>query len=404
MGVRSLCLRCFRPQATCYCARVPRVDSSTHVVFLQHPRERRVAIGTARMAHLSLPNSELHVGLDFTGHARLTQLAAHPERVAVLFPGEEATPLEEARKNPPETLIVVDGTWPLARKLVKSNPLLAALPRIGFVPRRPSNYRIRAEPEDHCVSTIEAVVEVLGALEGRQEHFDALLGVFDFMVDTQLERQATRDGPARKRLYKLPWRPPLELRSIAEDFEHLVLLYAEANAHPQEAEVPSELVHLVAVRPSTGERLETVLAPRQPLARSTSLHVELSEEELLAGESVEAGLARFRDFLRPGDTLAVWTLFALDLLRRDGFPLPGSVNVRLACARALKHKTGGVEQAAEALGAPVPTLWARGRAGRRIVALEAVVQALARRGRATEPPARSSMASGHVLPERGGGD
>ena len=391
--MRNLCLRCLRPQATCYCARVPRVDSRTHVVFLQHPRERRVAIGTARMAHLSLPNSELHVGVDFTGHTRLAELAARPERVAVLFPGEEAIPLEQASQNPPETLIVVDGTWPLARKLVKSNPLLAGLPRIGFVPRRPSNYRIRAEPAEHCVSTIEAVVEVLGALESDPVRFDALLGAFTFMVDTQLERQSTREGPGRRRLYKSPWQPPLELRAIAEDFERLVLLYAEANAHPLEAGLPSELVHLVALRPATGERFEQVLAPRQPLARSTPLHVELSEEDLRAGVSLPEGLARFEAFVRPGDKLAVWTTFALELLRRDGFPVPEAVNVRLACARALKQKTGGVEQGAVQLEAPLGELWARGRAGRRIAALEAVVRELAQRGRATEPPARRSVAS-----------
>lgn len=372
---------------------MPQVDSRTRVVFLQHPRERRVAIGTARMAHLSLPNSELYVGVDFTGHTRLAQLAAHPERVAVLFPGEEAIPLEEAREHPPETLIVVDGTWPLARKLVKTNPLLAGLPRIGFVPRRPSNYRIRAEPAEHCVSTIEAVVEVLGALEGRQEHFDTMLGAFDFMVDTQLDRQSARTEPPRKRLYKSAWQPPLELRTIAESFPHLVLLYAEANAHPSEQSLPSELVHLVAMRPATGERFEAVLAPRQPLARSTSLHVELPEETLLAGEAVETGLARFQAFLRPGDKLAVWTTFALDLLRRDGFPVPEAVNVRLACARALKQKTGGVEQGAELLGGRASEPWAPGRAGRRIVALEAVVRALDERGRATQPPPRQRMAS-----------
>ncbi len=372
---------------------MPQVDSRTRVVFLQHPRERRVAIGTARMAHLSLPNSELYVGVDFSGHARLEELAARPERVAVLFPGEEAIPLEEARKQPPETLIVVDGTWPLARKVVKTNPLLAGLPRIGFIPRRPSNYRIRAEPAEHCVSTIEAVVEVLGALEGDPERFDIMLRAFEFMVDTQLDCQANRTEPPRRRLYKSAWQPPLELRTIAGNFEHLVLLYAEANAHPSEQGIPSELVHLVAMRPSTGERFEAVLAPRQPLARSTPLHVELPEETLLAGESLEAGLARFQSFLRPGDKLAVWTTFALDLLRRDGFAVPEAVNVRLACARALKNKTGGVEQGAELLGARLPEQWARGRAGRRIAALEAVVRALDERGRATEPPPRQRMAS-----------
>jgi DTW domain-containing protein YfiP len=384
--VRTFCLRCLRPLATCYCAHLPRLETRTRVVFLQHPRERRVPIGTARMAHLALPNSELHVGVDFTAHPRLQELAARPERVAVLFPGEEALPLEQARLSPPETLLVVDGTWPLARKVVKSNPLLAALPRIGFVPRRPSNYRIRSEPAEHCVSTIEAVVEVLGALEGEQERFDSMLRAFEYMVDTQLERQARREGPPRRRLHRAPWQPPQELREVAEAFPRLVLLYAEANAHPAELGIPAELVHLVAVRPATGERFESILAPRQPLARSTPLHVELPAELLRAGEPLEVGLGRFEAFLRPGERLGVWTTFALDLLRRDGFPVPPAVNVRLACTRALHRKAGGVEQGAELLGMPPSEPWARGRAGRRIAALEAVARALVEQGQATRRP------------------
>lgn len=384
--MRPVCLRCRRPESTCYCARLPRLETRTRVVFLQHPRERRVAIGTARMAHLSLPNSELHIGVDFSGHSRLEALAADPSRVAVLFPGQGAMPLEQAASQPPETLIVVDGTWPLAKKVVKSNSLLAGLPRIGFTPRRPSNYRIRAEPADHCVSTIEAVVEVLGALEGGDpSRFDAMLQPFEFMVDTQLESQSHRDDPPRRRIYKTPWRPPLELRSLAEDFPHLVLLYAEANAHPTEDGIPPELVHLVACRPSTDERFEAILAPRQPLARSTPLHTELPEALLRAGEDRDSALARFEAFLRPDDVLAVWTTYALDLLWRDGVTRRSAANIRLAAARALKGKAGGVEQAVPLLNASAPALWAPGRAGRRIQALEAVVRELVGRGLAEHP-------------------
>lgn len=389
--MRPVCLRCRRPQATCYCARLPRLETRTRVVFLQHPRERRVAIGTARMAHLSLPNSELHIGVDFTGHRRLEEIAAQPERAAVLFPGPGAMTLEEARAHPPETLIVVDGTWPLAKKVVKTNPLLASLPRIGFTPRRPSNYRIRAEPAEHCVSTIEAVVEILGALEGGDtSRFDAMLQPFEFMVDTQLESQSHRDDPPRRRIFKAPWRPPLELRSLADEIPRLVLLYAEANAHPLEDGIPPELVHLVACRIATGERFEALLAPRQPLARSTPLHTELHEEALRAGEDRDQALARFEAFLRPDDLLAVWTTYALDLLWRDGVSRRAATNIRLATARALKGKAGGVEQAVPALNAQLPERWAPGRAGRRIQALEAVVRELIQRGQASQPPLKKS--------------
>lgn len=347
-----------------------------------------MAIGTARMAHLSLPNSELHRGVDFTGHARLEELARRPERVAVLFPGEDAISVEEAQANPPETLIVVDGTWPQAKKVVMRNPVLAALPRIGFVPRRPSNYRIRAEPADHCVSTIEAVAEILGQLEGKPDYFDRMLGAFEFMVDTQLGRQESRTGPGRRRLYKSEWRPPLELRSLAEAADRLVLFYAEANAHPLEADIAPELVHLVACRLTTGERFEAVIAPEQPLAHSTSLHVELPEEALLAGEPRAEALARFEAFLRPEDELTVWTTFALDLLWAGGLSRRPARNVRLAAARALKGKAGGVEQAVALLKSPDMATWARGRAGRRVSALESVVRELVARGNATQPPAK----------------
>jgi DTW domain-containing protein len=121
--------------------------------------------------------------------------------------------------------------------------------------------------------------------------------------------------------------------------------------------------------------------------------VELPEEVLLAGEPLASGLGRFQEFLRPRDTFAVWTLFALELLARDGFPVSEPVNVRLACARALGRKAGGVEQGAELLGAELSEPWARGRAGRRIAALEAVVRALDARGRATRPPDRRRLAS-----------
>lgn len=387
--MRNLCLRCRRPESVCYCSQLPpRLETRTRVVFLQHPRERKVAIGTARMAHLALANSELHEGVDFTGHPRLEALAARPESVAVLFPGEDAMTVEEACQRPPETLIVVDGTWPQAKKVVSRNPLLAGLPRIGFVPRRPSNYRIRSEPADHCVSTIEAVVEMLGILEGDSEKFDRMLRAFEYMVDTQLERQSTRTSPHRRRLYFGPWRPPLELRSLADAYENLVLFYGEANAHPDGANLPSELVHAVACRPATGERFEAIMAPELPLARSTPLHVELTEEALLGGEPRAQALARFEAFLRPGDELAVWTTFALDLLWEGGVNRRPAHNVRLATARALRGKAGGVEQAVELLRAPEVPTWAPGRAGRRIRALESVVRELVARGSASEPPAK----------------
>src|ERR1043165_5969317 len=89
--MRANCARCRRPRTTCWCQDLHPVPTRTRVVFLQHPRERKVAIGTARLAHLALANSELHVGVDFQEVDRVRALAAERSgEVALLYPSEGA--------------------------------------------------------------------------------------------------------------------------------------------------------------------------------------------------------------------------------------------------------------------------------------------------------------------------
>jgi DTW domain-containing protein YfiP len=191
------CLRCGRPRSLCYCARLAPVATATRVVFLQHPRERRVRIGTARLAHLGLANSEFHLGVEFADNARVTALVRDGS-AAILFPGDGACDPAALADGRPDTLVVLDGTWGQARKLLFRNPALAALPRLGFQPERPSRYRVRREPAPYCLSTVEAVVEALGRLEGGRERFRALLATFEDLVELQLACAATRPRPYRR--------------------------------------------------------------------------------------------------------------------------------------------------------------------------------------------------------------
>ena len=71
------------------------------VLLLQHPRERRTPIGTARLAHLCLPGSELHVGVEFDEHpgvlAALAAAEAAGRPAHLLFPGPRSVDLAEAK-------------------------------------------------------------------------------------------------------------------------------------------------------------------------------------------------------------------------------------------------------------------------------------------------------------------
>ncbi|MDH0300402.1 MULTISPECIES: DTW domain-containing protein [unclassified Pseudomonas] len=183
---RPRCERCQRPLAHCLCPLIPQIDSRTRVVVLQHPSETAHALNTARLAALGLVNAELRIGEVFDD---LDDLLATPGyRPALLFPGDEAEVLESYGQGHdlPLMLIVPDGTWRKARKLLYLNPLLEALPRVTLADVQPSRYRLRKAPEPGALSTLEAVVQALNVLEA-PAGFDALLRPFEALIEGQIE-------------------------------------------------------------------------------------------------------------------------------------------------------------------------------------------------------------------------
>ncbi|WP_324734085.1 tRNA-uridine aminocarboxypropyltransferase [Pseudomonas paeninsulae] len=183
---RPHCPRCSRPLDHCLCALIPLLPSVTRVLILQHPSELKHALNTARLAALGLSNAELRVGEVFEDLAAL--LAQPGYRPCLLFPGEGAQPLQQFATqavDQPALLVVPDGTWRKARKLLHLNPLLAALPRVALPEGLQSRYRLRKAPMPGALSTIEAVVSALDILEAPAQ-FDALLKPFEALIEGQI--------------------------------------------------------------------------------------------------------------------------------------------------------------------------------------------------------------------------
>lgn len=179
---RARCERCLRPEGHCLCALIPRLANRTRVLLLQHPSETGHALNTARLAALGLENAELRVGEDFSD----MDLSAWD--AWLLFPGENAVVLDDLAARPstkPRLLVVPDGTWRKARKLLHLNPQLAALPRVVLVDGLTSRYRLRKAPAEGALSTVEAVVHALNALDAPQS-FDELLRPFDALIEGQI--------------------------------------------------------------------------------------------------------------------------------------------------------------------------------------------------------------------------
>jgi DTW domain-containing protein YfiP len=379
MTQRAMCRRCRRPTSVCYCSALTTLETRTRVVILQHPRERRMPIGTARMASLCLPKASLHVGVRWDGDPALAAAVSDPARPAILlYPGSDARDVLADPPAGPVTLIVIDGTWTQAKNVVRDNAVLRALPRYAFNAPEPSHYGdVRREPSAECVSTIEALMYVLGALEGDAPRFRALLAPMRRMIDAHLAAQAAcpRERVYRPRTYvppakKLP-------RAITERFDDLVCVAGEANGSPGEGARVDELIHWVARRVATGETFDVVAAPGRPLGPRTPRHVELDEERIRRGAPRAELIAAFARFVRPTDVICSWGEYGTRLYESNGGTLPKDcVDVKVAARKFAGGKVGSFEAYGEKFGAsstdaPRPD----GRAGRRVETLTRIVEA-----------------------------
>ncbi|HVU51118.1 MAG TPA: tRNA-uridine aminocarboxypropyltransferase [Polyangia bacterium] len=394
---RALCAGCARPPVVCVCAHVTPLRTRTRVLILQHPRERHVPINTARLARLSLPDAILRRAVDFETDAVVTAALSGSDGGPppyLLFPGPKAIDLATARPPGPITLVVLDGTWWQAGKLLRRNPRLASLPQLRLAPAAPSRYRIRREPHDHCVATIEAIALALRALEGDLDDraVAALLAPFDAMVEHQLAfRSGVRDArhlrAALARGPRPPRRPRIPgLEALRDAGERLVVVHGEANAWPLRVpgHPPPEIVQWLAWRPATGETFEALVRPRGPLAPSAALQLGLDAGALARGESWGAFRARWEAFAREDDVLCSWGHFPTATLAREDVRVPPSrVDARVAANALFGERHGSAEACARRLEEagrvePAAAAAAPGRGGVRLEALRRIVEALLR--------------------------
>lgn len=179
------CARCFLKPQLCLCAVIPSVPTRLHVLLVRHALEFHRPSNTARLAHLALPNSTL---LEHGGTRATPPVHQHLHAHAVLlFPG--GVPLRSLT-TPPTQLVVVDGTWSQARKMVQRLAPLAALPRVSLE-AAPPGQRLRQPPHPDGMSTLEAVALALTTLE-TADAGEALLQLHRCLVERVMRSRSGR--------------------------------------------------------------------------------------------------------------------------------------------------------------------------------------------------------------------
>ena len=189
----------------CLCGLIQPFDTHTRFVILMHPKEaHKQKSGTGRLCHLALKNSRLHVGVDFTHDSEVRALIEDPEYTSfLLFPGPQAVNLSQegyrslTRHRGKLQIFVVDGTWPLAGKILRLSENLRALPTVSFTPRQPSNFKFKKQPRAEYLSTLESIQLLLelGQEQGIEivdRNIEQLPKIFERLVQIQLQGAGSR--------------------------------------------------------------------------------------------------------------------------------------------------------------------------------------------------------------------
>jgi len=210
--VAEKCYKCFRPIKSCYCKYIVPVKTSVKFVFLMHPKEAyKQKTGTGRLASLSLPGSEIIIGVDFTKNTRVLELLSDSTYYPVLmYPDKNAwTAQKEGFKaaigNKKLLVFLVDATWFFAKKMLRLSPNLHSIPKVSFTAGYRSQYTFKTQPAKECLSTIETCYYLLNELQAGfiipKTDTEPLMSIFHRLVNYQLESEKQRQASGQPSRY-----------------------------------------------------------------------------------------------------------------------------------------------------------------------------------------------------------
>lgn len=181
------------------CQYVNQIDTKTKFVLLMHPKEfKKVKNNTGFLTHLSLSNSEVFIGVDFSNNKRINEIISSHDSY-ILFPSIDAVNLSQ--ENPsslkggkkPMAIFLIDSTWACTKKIFTQSQNLKKLKHMSFTTDRRSQYKIKEQPEDNYLSTIESTQNVLelltrwGVEELDKNGLDRFLNPFHKMIEYQIK-------------------------------------------------------------------------------------------------------------------------------------------------------------------------------------------------------------------------
>ena len=176
------CQRCLLPEKLCLCSTITPAQAKSRFCLLMFDTEPMKPSNTGRLIADILPDTVAFQWSRTEPSQDLLDLVQNPDyQPMVVFPASYADEQREVIFTPPAgkppLFIMLDGTWPEARKMFRKSPYLDNLPVISVDLSRLSAYRLREAQAEGQYCTAEVAIALLDmtgdtrAATGLGEHF-----------------------------------------------------------------------------------------------------------------------------------------------------------------------------------------------------------------------------------------
>lgn len=167
-GARIIrCDDCQMPKDYCICSYSSLKESQVVFWLLMHRKEQYKPTNTGRLILDCVSDCRRSIW-DRTNPPEelLVSLKQNEFRFMVLFPTDEATDIDPksidmGSDGKKICVIIPDGTWRQASKMMNRSPYLDDVPRIGLWATKNSSYNLRKAKQSYQLCTAEVAIEVM---------------------------------------------------------------------------------------------------------------------------------------------------------------------------------------------------------------------------------------------------
>lgn len=170
----------------CLCAWRPRVQAHSGICLLMHDTEPLKPTNTGWLIADVIGDTTAFAWERKAVDAQLQALLDDPQwQPYIVFPGEFVAPERVVSSVAPASgkrplFILLDATWPEARKMFRKSPYLERFPVLNLQPEQISRYTLRrSRRDDHfCTAEVAAMCLELADDQQASQALDAYLDVF----------------------------------------------------------------------------------------------------------------------------------------------------------------------------------------------------------------------------------